>query len=100
MPSCPAPPRRQNSKIPANMANDPEVRLLSRYKQQAQDAHKVAAAAQATLDAEQKRDPHSSQLVMLQEHAAEAQNNAGTQDNMVKFQTSEAQRKIKFATIN
>jgi hypothetical protein len=76
------------------------VRLLNRYKQQAQDAHKAAAAAQATFEAEQKKDPHSNQSVVLQEQAKEAQDKAESQDNMVKFQTGEVQKKIKFATIN
>jgi tetratricopeptide (TPR) repeat protein len=86
--------------IPAKMVNDPEVRMLNHYKEQAEDAHKAAAAAQATFEAEQKRDPHSNQLVMLHQQALEAEHKAGSLDNRVKFQTGEVQRKIKFTVIN
>jgi hypothetical protein len=96
----PTPSASADLQIPKKMLNDPEVHMLNHYKQQAQDAHKAAAAAQATFEAEQKKDPHSNQLVVLQEQAKEAQDKAGTQDNMVKFQTGEVQKKIKFATIN
>ena len=89
-----------NIQIPASMANDPEVRLLNRYKQQTQDAYKAAAAAQAKFEAEQKRNPQSSQLPVLQEQAKEAQDKAGSLDRMVTFQTGEVQKKIKFAAIN
>jgi tetratricopeptide (TPR) repeat protein len=89
-----------NIQIPASMANDPEVRLLNRYKQQTQDAYNAAAVAQAKYEAEQKKNPQSNQLIMLQEQAKEAQEKAGSLDRMVTFQTGEVQRKITFATIN
>jgi hypothetical protein len=82
------------------MANDPEVRLLNRYKQRTQDAYNAAAVAQAKYEAEQKKNPQSNQLIMLQEQAKEAQEKAGSLDRMVTFQTGEVQRKIIFATIN
>lgn len=89
-----------NIQIPASMANDPEVRLLNRYKQQTQDANTAAAAAQAKFEAEQKKNPQSNQLPVLQEQAREAQDKAGSLDRMVTFQTGEVQKKIKFAAIN
>ncbi len=89
-----------NIQIPASMANDPEVRLLNRYKQQTQDANTAAAAAQAKFEAEQKKNPQSNQLPVLQERAREAQDKAGSLDRMVTFQTGEVQKKIKFAAIN
>ena len=89
-----------NIQIPTSMANDPEVRLLNRYRQQTQDAYNAAAVAQAKYEAEQKKNPQSNQLIMLQERAKEAQEKAGSLDRMVTFQTGEVQRKITFATIN
>jgi hypothetical protein len=89
-----------NIQIPPSMANDPEVRLLNRYKQRTQDAYNAAAVAQAKYEAEQKKNPQSNQLIMLQEQAKEAQEKAGSLDRMVTFQTGEVQRKITFATIN
>jgi len=89
-----------NIQIPASMANDPEVRLLNRYKGQTQDAYNEAAVAQAKYEAEQKKNPQSNQLIMLQEQAKEAQDKAGSLDRMVAFQTGEVQKKIKFAAIN
>jgi len=96
-----APPSApEGLEIPAGMKDDPEVRIYNHYKEQAQKAHMEAAAAQAKLDAEQKKDPHSDQVVLMQEHVKEAQDNAGNLDNMVKFQAAEVKKKISFGRIN
>ncbi len=96
-----APPRTpEELEIPEIMHNDPEVKVLNSFKQQAQQAHQAAEAAQAKFEEEQKKDPHSNQLLVLQTKAREAQDNAGSLDNMVKFQTGEVKKKIAFMKIN
>lgn len=100
-----APPTAaEDLQIPASTLEDPAVLkavlALNSYKQQAKQSHEAAAAAQTALETEQKKDPHSAQLVMLLEKAKEAKDKAGSLDNMVKVQTAEVKEKIKFSKFN
>jgi len=94
----PSPP--EDLQIPASMLKLPEVVALNSYKQQAKQSREAAAAAQTALETEQKKDPHSAQLTVLQVKVKEAQDKAGSLDNMIKFQTAVVKEKIKFSKID
>jgi hypothetical protein len=84
--------------IPDSMLTDKVlpglVMQLDYYKQRALQSHKVAAAAQAKFEAEQKRAPDSHQLPVLLSLARVAQDIAGDQDKIVKYQTHQIKKRI------
>jgi len=87
-------------KIPKSLLNDKDVLALKDYQQQAQKLHQTADAAKAKFEDEQKKNPQSDQLPVLQVQMREAQDQAHNMDNMVKVKTEEVKKKIKYAPID
>lgn len=86
--------------IPEDSLKDPAVLKLRDYEGKANEAKRTATAIRARFEDESAKSPNSGALPMLQYRAKEAESQAVNAENMVKVQTTEVLKTVKFASFD
>lgn len=80
--------------IPKDMMDDPDVKSMNRYKEEALQTAAAAKAAQSAYDAEAKANPKSEKLTMMLVEVKKTQEHDTSVSNTAKVYETAVQKKI------